>query len=423
MSDSPINKPFKEAIEFFNQKLVLPTRSSKDVQAAEHDRALIVSGLMRTEMLQDVQGLLNQVMTEGMTLNEFAKKFRQHGERIGWYPKEGYARRARVVYETNIRQAYNAGRKKQAEDPDFKRAFPYMEYRHSGAERYRPEHKSWNGLVLRSDDPWWETHSPSNGYFCRCRKLPVSERQLKKMGKTAPDSAPAIEHYRVVDKRTGEEQSVPKGISPGFQYEPGAGWLKSVSLAPGELPDTIPAVSVATDLMPEPRVVEASMVLDDGLSDGDYAAAFLKEFGASIDNPMVFEDVLSEPLLISERLMQRHDGKWKINKDGLRHRYLKLLARTIADPDEIWVMMEPLRKKPGQYVLKRRYLARWELEINGEQLHAFSAFEWQGGMWQGRTIFTPKDTETGLPINQAYMDQQRAGVRVFKRKMSEFEGG
>lgn len=57
----------------------------------------------------------------------------------------------------------------------------------------REQHKAWNGTVLPLNDPWWETHSPPNGFGCLCEKEFISKYEmdagLEKTTKapTAPD--------------------------------------------------------------------------------------------------------------------------------------------------------------------------------------------------------------------------------------------
>src|SRR5690606_2384123 len=131
---------------------------------------------------------------------------------------------------------------------------------HSGAENFRPQHKAWNGLVLPADDPWWDVHSPSNGYGCRCKKFPVSERQLRRMGKSGPDAAPPDEFREWVDKRTGEVRAIPLGIDPGFEHRPGESWVRA--LTPRHSPQgsrtvapPIPAGPATTPPLPAPTPV------------------------------------------------------------------------------------------------------------------------------------------------------------------------
>ena len=415
-------RPFQEAIDYFEQKLPLPTNGWEDVYAAQHDHAFMVSGANKTAIVEDFATAIRKAINDGETIEDFRKRFDQIVKTHGWDYKGSRGWRSRVIYETNVRQAYNAGREAQMADPEFKRQFPYMEYRHSGAENARPEHKSWDRMVLRSDDPWWDTHSPSNGYGCKCKKFPKSERAMRRMGKDGPDQAPAIEYEDYTDKRTGEVKAVPKGISPGFEYRPGSASMEALTPKLDEAPrHPIPMGRPDELPLPEPTKVSASKVLEDGLADETYLDAFLSEFEMSQGETKVFKDVMGEPLLISDRLFRDASGNLKITKDKIRHRYMALLAQAIIEPDEVWVLLEPDNQRQGKFRLARRYLKRWTLEESGQAVHGFSVFEYSRDNWFGRTVFTPhgKRGKERIPEKDRYMEDQREGVRVYRRSRNE----
>ena len=47
------NTPFAEQIEFFRQKLNLPTEHWDDIMRETHDRAFVVAGAMKADLLDD----------------------------------------------------------------------------------------------------------------------------------------------------------------------------------------------------------------------------------------------------------------------------------------------------------------------------------------------------------------------------------
>lgn len=229
------NLPFAEAIEFFRRKLNMPTARWQDVYAAAHEEMFMVAGAMKADMLVDFKAAIDKAISDGTTLADFQKDFDRIVERYGWEYVGGRAWRTRVIFETNVRQAYNAGRYEQMQDPDVKRLRPYKIYRHSDASREpRTEHLAWDGLVLPADDPWWRTHTPQNGWGCKCKVFTLSKRDLAKMDKSGPDTAPEIKTVPYTDPKTGETRQVPEGIDPGFEYAPGA---KKFELDPEEYPE------------------------------------------------------------------------------------------------------------------------------------------------------------------------------------------
>ncbi|WP_299197964.1 PBECR2 nuclease fold domain-containing protein [uncultured Amphritea sp.] len=416
------SKPFKEAIDYLQQKVPLPTNGWQDVYGQQHDHAFMVAGANKTAIIEDFLTGIQAAIKDGETLHAFQKRFDTIVEKHGWSYHGSRGWRSRLIYETNIRQAYNAGREAQMDEPGFKKLFPYMEYRHSGAENFRPQHKAWDHLTLASDDPFWGAHSPSNGYGCKCKKFPKSERAMRRLGKTGPDIAPADEFKEYLDKRTGEIRKIPLGIDPGFEHTPGQSWLRqSTPHVQEQWPSTIKSVPVgpvAKPPLPAATSVSSKSLMADGLTDEQYVQAFLGEFG---EGDLIFKDVLGEPIAINNYLFRGADGKYKVSKDKLRHRYMRLLARAIQNPDEIWAILETDRARPGKYKLKRRYIKRWTLiegDGAGQPIHGFSAFEYGQGIWTGNTSFTPHRKQRGqkVPDNDAYLERQREGVNLYVRK-------
>lgn len=412
-------RPFDQAIDYLQQKLPLPTNGWEDVYGAQHDHAAMVAGAKKTAIVEDFVNAIQAAVQDGETLHDFRARFDDIVSRHGWDYHGSRGWRSRLIYETNIRQAYNAGREAQMAEPGYQEQFPYAEYRHSGAENYRPQHKAWDRLVLAIDDPWWRVHSPSNGYGCKCKKFPRSRRAMQRLGKAEPDTAPADEYKEHLDKRTGEVRQIPAGIDPGFEHTPGASWLRhSTPQFKAGWPantDLIPAGPVSRPPLPPPAAVSAQDVLPDGLPDQQYVDAFLNAFDAN--GSLVFVDKLGEPLAINDYLFRDAAGQLKVSKDKIRHRYVRLLARAVQQPDEIWAVLEPDHSRPGKYRLKRRYIKRWVLEESGQPVHGFSAFEYGQGVWTGNTLFTPHRKQKGerVPQNDNYLERQREGVLLYRK--------
>lgn len=209
--------PFTEAIAFYRQKLNVPTATWHDVWAEAHNRAFIVAGAMNDDLLSDLRGAVDDAIARGMSLGKFQKQFANIAAKHGWDFTGAEPWRARVIYDTNMRQSYNAGREAQMEAAKARR--PYGIYLHGDSLNPRELHLKWHKMVLPLDDPWWETHSPSNGYGCKCKKMSASEADLKRYGLTVSPS-PQVELSDYIDKTTGEVKQLPKGIDPGFEYRP-----------------------------------------------------------------------------------------------------------------------------------------------------------------------------------------------------------
>ncbi|MFI3218904.1 MAG: phage minor head protein [Methylococcales bacterium] len=212
--------PFQEQIDFFNQKLALPSNHYDDILKAAHDRAFIVAGAAKADLLADLHGAVKQAVNEGKTISWFRKEFdaivKKHGW-TGWTGEgsaAGVAWHTKVIYQTNLSTSYAAGRWAQLNAPDLLSVRPYWKYIHNDSVAHPRElHQSWNGVVLPHDHPWWATHFCPNGWGCRCRIMAVRAKEFK--GKAAPNDGT----YNFTS-RDGTVHAIPKGIDYGFDYAP-----------------------------------------------------------------------------------------------------------------------------------------------------------------------------------------------------------
>ena len=186
----------------------------------QHAKGFMVAGAMKTELLTDLRAAVDKAISSGVTLADFRKDFDGIVEKHGWIFKGGRNWRTKVIYDENVRTAYMAGRWRQMTDPDVVKLRPYLMYRHGDSRVPREHHLALDGLVLRYDDPFLDTHYTPNGWGCKCKWLSKSKRDLARMGKDGPDTAPKIE-YREYEDRNGGKHQVPVGIDPGFDYNVG----------------------------------------------------------------------------------------------------------------------------------------------------------------------------------------------------------
>ncbi|HEU4601570.1 MAG TPA: phage minor head protein [Steroidobacteraceae bacterium] len=224
----------KAALNFFRKKGLKASFSWQDMWQEEHDAAFTVAKMMDVDLLADVKQAVDDAIANGETFAEFAKKLKPELVKRGWWGQAemedpltgktrmvqlGSARRLQTIFRTNMQMAYSAGDWEQitetAEDA------PYLMYDAIDDNRTRPQHRAWDGTVLRWDNPWWQTHRPPNGWYCRCSTIQLSKYDLQAMGKSVSE-APPVTTREYVNKRSGEISRVPDGIDPGFAYNPGA---------------------------------------------------------------------------------------------------------------------------------------------------------------------------------------------------------
>ena len=163
--------PFAEQIAFFKDKLDLPTQTWQDLLGSAHDRAFVVAGAMRADLLADLHAAVLKGIERGTSLDEFRRDFDAIVSKRGWTgwtgedTPGGRAWRQEIIYGTNMRTSYQAGRHAQAVAIAHRR--PYWRWRHADTVAHpRPLHVAWDGKILRHDNPWWRSHWPPAGWNC-----------------------------------------------------------------------------------------------------------------------------------------------------------------------------------------------------------------------------------------------------------------
>lgn len=228
--------PPEEALRFFRAKGFRTSFAWQDVWQQEHEAAFTVAKMMDVDLLSDVRAAVDSAIANGETFQDFRKNIEQKLVDAGWWGRKemkdpatgetrevqlGSVRRLRTIFRVNMQTAYAAGDWAQIQES--KESAPYLMYDAVDDNRTRAEHKAWDGKVLRVDDPWWDTHRPPNGWNCRCSVIQLSQRDVERMGKKVEDTAPryANETREYVNPRTGEVSEVPRGVDPGWAYNPG----------------------------------------------------------------------------------------------------------------------------------------------------------------------------------------------------------
>ena len=208
--------------------------------AAEHARAFTVAQSMHADILTDVYEALNVTPKEGRTLKQFQAQLEPLLRKKGWWGKKsitdpltgeikivqlGSHRRLETIFQTNLRVSHAVGRARRIKR--MAKIAPWLEYIAVRDNRTRDQHKDWHGVILRHDDPWWNTHMPPNGWRCRCTVHQLTDADLERR-KLTPAAAPANGSTPWHNKITGETRQIPNGIDPGWDHDAGALGLAQV---------------------------------------------------------------------------------------------------------------------------------------------------------------------------------------------------
>ena len=226
--------PPRDAVAYLESKGITPTRHWYDIWQEAQAKAVTVSGMTRFDLLEDVKkGLVDAVKngrTGKMFIDDLAPILRAKGwtgKRQSVNPKTGEVTergldlpaRLSLIFFQNVQSAYMYGRYRAMLANAEER--PWWMYVAVLDSRTRPHHRALHRKVFRYDDPFWKTHYPPNGFYCRCRVRALSDVQLEREGLT-PESGEGrmVSRDAVVNPRAPESQRVVREVW-GWQERPG----------------------------------------------------------------------------------------------------------------------------------------------------------------------------------------------------------
>lgn len=302
----------KEALDYIKNKGWKVGFSHLDVYKEEHARYFTVAKATQMDVLKSIRGEVEKALAEGMTFRQFEKDLTPTLQRLGWWGKKemvdpatgkarlvqlGSPRRLKTIYDANLRTSRAAGQWERVQRT--KEALPYLRYGLGPSEKHRIEHAEWSGITLPVDHPWWNTHYPPKGWGCKCRARQVSQYEMDKKGWTVSEPPPD-EMREWVNKRTGEIDLVPKGVDPGWNFNPGKERRENIDkLLTGKLEEADPSI--------------AQVAIRDMVSSREFEAFFVEPKGtfpvAVIDK--VYRDSIgakTQVVFLSEETMSKQKG-------------------------------------------------------------------------------------------------------------------
>lgn len=127
----------------------------------------------------------------------------------------------RVAFQASLRSAYAAGREERIDRDE---GTTHKVYRTMRDSRVRDSHRVLDGLVLPKSDPAWNVLSAPNGWRCRCKCYGVNEAgiaRLESRGVKLQREVPEMRQVTHVNKVTGERETLPEAVEPGWGVKPG----------------------------------------------------------------------------------------------------------------------------------------------------------------------------------------------------------
>lgn len=228
-----------DAIEYFKSKGYVIGFSAAEIEAEAHAKAFTVAGVLKLDILADIQNGLKPALNDGDTERDIERKLLPLLEQKGWIGKGLVAdpetgelwgkrltpRRIGTIFSTNIQSSYAAGRWKQQVANKTER--PYWQRVAVMDLHTRPRHALLNGFTAAADSPVWDYFYPPDGYGCRCRIRAFTRAQVEARGLAVhePELYDIEQEYGIPGKtRTVKAMKIGGEVytaDPGFGFNPG----------------------------------------------------------------------------------------------------------------------------------------------------------------------------------------------------------
>lgn len=256
MPDAVFTEAPEEVTRYFDAKGQHPSFDWRDTAPHEHAVSFTVAKSAGFDILDDIRDATTDAIRNYKSYGDFIDELEPTLRKKGWWGRQavkdpitgkityaqlGSLRRLRTIYWANVNTARAAGEWERIQRT--KRGLPFLVYELSVAEKKRPEHMAWVGIILPVDDPFWQTHYPPNGWLCKCRVRQISRREAERLGYDPTTGGPQIVTRPWTNRRTGERIDVPKGIDPGWHTNPGVTRAANVNQFLTDRLDALPSVS------------------------------------------------------------------------------------------------------------------------------------------------------------------------------------
>lgn len=351
---APFSLKPRAAIDFLRNKVGVPTKRWDDLWEDMHGAAFMVAGAQKAALIEDFHQAVIESLETGETLEQFRERFDTIVAEHGWNYNGSRNWRSSVIFHTNQRMAYAAGRWQAIQR--VKKNRPYIHYIAVRDNRTRPHHLELHNIVLPVDHSFWLIFFPPNGWNCRCRGDSISESDLKRLGLEVSED-PIIDYEkRIIQTPNGEEEIwYPKGIATGFAYNPGVsgfgrGAGQKGAAAHGGFKMLEGLGSRPSAPLPDVAPVDPIGKIFEAAADEDEMRDILREVLGGEEK--IFVDPVGERVRVTQAVIDQIIAKG--DQAIKRERYFGLIPELLEQPQEVWLGF--VKAANGKVYLRRRYI-------------------------------------------------------------------
>lgn len=173
------------AAEQLARKAALTGAGFDALSADAKQHAFTIAGLHKVSLVQRARNLVHNGIKDGLGWDEIQRLLLDIFDTAD-IPRPALFR-LRLAFAMQSQRAYHDARRAVLDEPDMLRVFPYRQYLTvgngtPGVRGVRATHAALHGLVFKSDDPFWDSHTPPWGFNCRCFFRALTRRMVQQMG-------------------------------------------------------------------------------------------------------------------------------------------------------------------------------------------------------------------------------------------------
>jgi SPP1 gp7 family putative phage head morphogenesis protein len=148
---------------------MLKTKADAMAEGAKK-RAFWVSGLASLDAVGVVFDAIKQAVSLGETMEQFKQRASSALSNFS-------DNRVETIFRTNLQSAYSAGRYRKQTSKESMLLRPYWQFNAISDARTSLICNKCNGVTLKADNPWWNTHQPPLHHRCRSTIISLRKSQ------------------------------------------------------------------------------------------------------------------------------------------------------------------------------------------------------------------------------------------------------